>query len=84
MPGKKDSLTERWEAEAAKHLKGRTIVEVRYMSLKEAHQCGYHHRPVVFQLDNGALFWPSKDDEGNDAGALMGQDGAQSVTLPVL
>ena len=85
---KTDVLDNRWNKEAARHLLGRTIKGVRYMTAAEAEQMGWDNRPVVLELDNGALFWPSRDDEGNDGGALFGTPGPGSdgkdITLPVL
>ena len=56
---------------AAQALKGRCILGVRYTTSEEAEQCGWLHRSVVLELDNGHLVWPASDDEGNDAGALF-------------
>lgn len=74
---------ERWLNEAKRQLLGRKIVLVRYMLDSEMKQLGWYHRPVVMQLDNGNLVWPSQDDEGNNGGALFTNDEKQPV-LPVL
>ncbi len=81
----KDEIVEIWTEKAVKHLKGKTIVEVRYMSEEEQESFGWYSRCVVIQFDDGSLLFPSKDDEGNDAGALFGQtpDG-KDFTLPVI
>lgn len=83
--------TKRWVKYARKHLKGRTIADVRYMDSKEASALDWSCRAVVIQLDNGTLLYPSSDDEGNDAGAMWGntqptEDGAEAanLTFPVL
>lgn len=47
------------------------IVDMRYLTKEEAEMLGWVKRSVVFQLDDGTFFFPSKDDEGNDAGALF-------------
>lgn len=74
-----------WEKTAASHLLGRKIVKVRYLMASEARDLGWHERAVVIELDDGSLFWPSRDDEGNGAGALFGQSAkGESVTLPVI
>ena len=77
--------TTHWTKEAQKHLLGRRITEVRYLFEDESKALGWYARSVVLVLDNGALFFPSSDDEGNGPGALFGQgaDGAE-ITLPVL
>lgn len=84
MPTIKDP-TAHWTKEAQKLLVGRRITEVRYLSNEESQALGWYGRSVVLMLDNGALFFPSADDEGNGPGALFGQgaDGAE-ITLPVL
>ena len=78
--------TAHWTKEASKHLVGRRITEVRYLSKDESDALGWDgNRSLVLVLDNGALFFPSSDDEGNSPGALFGQgvDGGE-ITLPVL
>jgi len=78
-------VQERWEKHAEKALVGRKIVGVRYLSPDEAMKLDWGSRPIVFELDNGSLFYPSMDDEGNDGGALFGQskDG-KDLSLPVI
>ncbi len=53
------------------------------MSQEEADHFGWYSRSVVIELDNGVLLWPSRDDEGNDAGAIFTTD-PKGSTLPVL
>lgn len=62
-----------WEEYATKHLKGRTIVDVRYLTDIEMKGMGWHNKSIVLELSDGSLLFPSCDDEGNDAGALFGQ-----------
>ena len=73
-----------WERIAASHLVGRTIVKVRYLDAKESEALGWSgQRSLVFQLDNGAIFFPSQDDEGNGPGSLFGQSASgEEITLP--
>lgn len=81
-----DAATEtRWVEYAQDHLLNKKIVAVRYMTHAEMAKIGWYCRCVVFQLDDGTIIFPSRDDEGNDAGALFGQgtDG-ESLTFPVL
>jgi hypothetical protein len=54
-------------------LKGRTIASVRYMSKEEADGFYWDKRPLILHLDNGTMLIMSKDDEGNDGGALFYQ-----------
>ena len=50
---------------------GRTIKNVRYMTKAEAEKLGWEQVPVVLELDDGNIIFPSRDDEGNDGGALF-------------
>ena len=70
-----------WNKVASDVLKGRTIVEVRYLNDKEMKDMGWYKRPICFFLDNGTSCILSMDDEGNDGGSLFyGQNGV----LPTL
>lgn len=73
-----------WTAIAKKRLEGRKIVNVRYMTKKEAREWMWDSRPVVFELDDGSVWFASADDEGNDGGALFGQKDGEDIGLPVL
>lgn len=72
-----------WLGVASKQLLGKRIVKVRYMTQAEVDELGWFHRPVVIELDDGNLVWPSRDDEGNDAGSLFTNNEEQPC-LPVL
>lgn len=56
--------------EASRILLNKKIVQVRYMTDAEQQAFGWYHKAVVLQLDDNTLVFPSRDDEGNDAGAL--------------
>ena len=73
----------RWTKIASDMLLNRKIVAVRYLTAKAIEQHGWYSRGVVITLDNGLSIYPSKDDEGNDAGALFTTDKDNDV-LPVL
>lgn len=82
-------MTKRWVKYGRKHLKGRTIKNVRYMEPNESDGLMWHSRSIVLELDNGTLLYPSSDDEGNNAGTLFGnakdKDGnPEDLTFPVL
>lgn len=77
------TTVERWEKIANDQLKGRKIVECRYLSDEEMENLGWYRKAVVIQLDDGNLIWPSADDEGNNAGALFTNNEQQPV-LPVI
>lgn len=76
-------IENRWTTEARRQLLGRRIVQVRYMTEAEAGGLDWGSRPVVLQLDDGALIWAAADDEGNDGGAIFTTNNIQPV-LPVL
>ena len=60
-----------WGDKVAKQLVGKAIVAVRYLTEEERAELDWFDRSVVIQLDDGTLIWPSRDDEGNGAGALF-------------
>jgi hypothetical protein len=55
------------------------IVAIRPMTKAEQSAEGWRRPATVLVLDNGTLLYPSRDSEGNDAGALFGKssDGSQ-------
>ena len=74
-----------WEEYATKHLKGRTIEDVRYLTDEEMKGMGWHNKSIVIELNDGSLLFPSRDDEGNDAGALFGQtELGEDLKFPVI
>lgn len=50
---------------------GKKIANVRYLTQSEADQLGWDSRAIVFILEDGTAFFPSRDNEGNDAGAIF-------------
>jgi len=80
----KKERVDHWNNYGKKHLVGRKIKGVRWLTDKEAEQMGWYSRPIVIHLDDGSMIFPSQDDEGNDGGALFGQgpDG-KDLTFPV-
>jgi hypothetical protein len=60
-----------WQKKLKKHLVGRTIVKVEWLSPKRTEKLfGWTNQPCEIYLDNGTILTPSADDEGNDAGAI--------------
>lgn len=78
------SSTKYWHMLAARVLKGRTIVDVFYMSAAEADELGWQGRALVLTLDDGSQLIPQADDEGNDAGAMTWANAQRYELLPVL
>lgn len=62
---------ELWSHRAASVLVGRTIMSVRYLTAEERDELGWYNASLVLLLDDGNYFYPSADDEGNNAGALF-------------
>lgn len=78
-----NDLEKGWNEVAQKLLLGKKIVDVRYMSKEEMEDMGWNVRVVAFQTEDGLWFFPSRDDEGNDGGALFTSDEKDSC-LPVM
>jgi hypothetical protein len=65
-------MNDQWHKDAKKHLVGRTIVKVEWLSPKRTEKLlGWTNQPCEIYLDNGTILTPSADDEGNDAGAIF-------------
>jgi hypothetical protein len=81
----KKEQTKYWMDYAKKHLVGKTIKAVSWMTGDEAVHLGWEYsRPVVIEFTDGSMIFPSADDEGNDGGALFGQSaGHEDLTFPV-
>lgn len=74
-----------WTQEASRILLNKKIVQVRYMTDAEQQAFGWNHKAVVLQLEDNTLVFPSRDDEGNDAGALHYlKDNEADYCLPVI
>ena len=81
MSVQQKEMIEKWDKVSQDVLKGRTIVDVRYLNDEEMEMMGFYKRPVCFFLDNGVSCILSSDDEGNDGGVLFyGENGV----LPTL
>lgn len=72
-----------WNIKAKRLLLNRKIVNVEYLTGKECDEMMWYNAPITFQLDNGIWCFPSRDDEGNDGGALFTSDDNTSC-LPVI
>ena len=61
-----------WQDLVNKHLVGRKIIKVEWLSPKKSEkQLGWDQQPCEIFLDNGIILTPSRDDEGNNAGAII-------------
>ena len=69
----------------AKNLAGKTIERVGWMSKNDAEKMGWNHQPPVITFTDGTILFPSRDDEGNDAGSIFGAGpNNENYDLPVL
>ena len=73
-------VTDEWEARL-QSLVGRRIKSVSYMSDSEIQAIGWNKSPIVIELEDGVLLFPSRDDEGNGAGSLF-VDAGKTAGLP--
>lgn len=64
-------LINQWNIDCNKHLVGKTIKNVRYMTDEEIMNNGWCNRPLVIFFTDGSYMYASQDDEGNGAGALF-------------
>jgi hypothetical protein len=63
--------TQHWTKVAQDVLKGKKIVDVRYLNDEEMQMMGWYKRPICFFLNDGTSCILSADDEGNDGGVLF-------------
>lgn len=66
-----NQMKKEWGERASKHLKGKVIAEVRYLTEEEAKSLLWFHSTLAIFFTDGSYIFPSRDDEGNDAGALF-------------
>lgn len=78
---KYEALERQCTQQATSALVGRRIARVRYMSRAEANESLWKNRPLVIELDDGALIHASCDEEGNDAGVIFVDTKSESLTF---
>ena len=61
----------KWIEKAEKVLLNKKIVKIEWLSEKEMEDFGWHNASIILTLDDGTEIIPQRDDEGNDAGALL-------------
>ncbi len=67
--------------EALKRLKGKKIVNVRYLSNSETKANFWYKRGPVLILDDGTQIIPVADDEGNESGVMEIYDYKGKITI---
>ena len=69
--------------EASRLLRGKRILEVRYLTAEECRQLTWSFACVALVLDDGTAVYPAKDSEGNEACSLHGTTGkGEPFVLP--
>jgi hypothetical protein len=82
---KRKASERKWTDIGRLALEGRTIESVRYMNEEEAKEMDWDYRPLVIFFTDGGCIYASKDDEGNDGGALFGMSsGGDDQVFPVM
>ena len=80
-----EALKKMWTGTFKKHLVGKKITNIRYMTEKEKVDWMWSHCAIVIELDDGQRLIPWADDEGNDAGSLYVHNSkAHDEILPVI
>jgi hypothetical protein len=59
--------------EATGLLRGKTVKAVRFLTKEESDDHMWHRAAPVIEFDDGTILFPSRDPEGNGAGALFGR-----------
>ena len=80
----KEKPSNEWEQKNSPQLVGKKIVQVRWMTKKEADANYWDYQPVLLILDDGSALCPMSDDEGNNAGSLIHLGGKQERIIPVM
>ena len=81
MSVQQKEMIEKWNKVSQDVLKGRTIVEVRYLNDEEMEMMGWYSRPICFFLNDGTTCFLSQDEEGNDGGCLFYNENGVLPTL---
>ena len=58
------------EEETLKHLKGKRVIDVRYM--KNTELGGWSQAPLIIIFEDGTYIYAQSDNEANNAGCLSG------------
>ena len=66
--------TRRLEKQFTNFLKGKVVSHCRYMTPSEAKKMGWTDRPLIIVFTDGTGMYASRDDEGNDGGAIFTND----------
>lgn len=59
---------------AKKIFEGKRIKQIRYANQNETEALGWSDDVIIFETEDGTLFYPSRDAEGNDLGVMFVQE----------
>ncbi len=76
-------LKEKWGKKATKAFKGKVVDRIEWLTDKEVEENGWMSAAPVIVFTDGTWLMASRDDEGNDAGALFSSEEV-IPTLPVI
>jgi hypothetical protein len=62
-------------------LKGKTIIDVRYLTDEEMADTGWYKNPLVLIFSDGSYMMAQSDDEGNNGGAYYYADDKVDKTI---
>jgi len=71
-----------WSGDATKIFKGKIIKRIEYLSDQEVKEMMWYNSAPIIVFTDGSWIMASKDDEGNDAGAMFTSNEKMSV-IPV-
>ena len=71
-----------WSGDATKIFKGKVIKRIEYLSDQEVKDMMWYNSAPIIVFTDGSWIMASKDDEGNDAGAMFTSNKEMSV-IPV-
>ena len=66
---------------AKKIFEGKRIKQVRYASQEETEAMGWDDDVIIFETEDGTLFYPSRDSEGNGPGIMFVQEALDGPTV---
>lgn len=69
-----------WLKDAKTLLEGKTIRVVRFMTHEEMKDYGWKTRPLILQLDDQNIIYPTSDEHASEGGSLL----TNLVKLPVI
>jgi hypothetical protein len=66
---------------AKKIFEGKRIKQIRYATEEETEALGWSDDVIIFETEDGTLFYPSQDSEGNGPGVMFVQEALDGPTM---